>query len=94
MKYEHLSGYTQFILLAGQASGVSANLTTYLAYKDVVKVLEECAKSDTPSIRWQAEYIEKPITRAEALVLLDKLNNNKWDKSIKSIAHHFKIELR
>ena len=94
MKYEQLSGYAQFILLAGQARSIPANLTTYLAFKDVVKALEECCKSDTPSIRWKNDYIERPVTRAEAISLLDKLKKNKWDESIKRVAAAFRIELR
>ena len=94
MKYEQLSGYAQFILLAEQARSMPANLTAYLAFKDVVKALEECCKSDTPSICWKNEYVERPRTRAEAISLLDKLKKNKWDESIKRVAAAFMIELR
>ena len=94
MKYEHLSGYAQFILLADQAKGISGNLSSYLAYKEVLKILEECSKSDTPSVHWKNELIEKPVTRMEAVNILDKLKNNKWDHSLKKIARVFKIEFR
>ena len=94
MKHEQLSGYAKFILLADQARGISGNLSTYLAYKEVLKILEECSKSDTPSVHWKNELIEKPITRMEAVSILDKLKNNRWDQSLKKIAHVFKIELR
>jgi hypothetical protein len=94
MKYEHLSGYAKFILLAEQARGVSPNLQTYLSFKNVLKILEQCSKSDTPSVMWKDELVEKPINRTEATMLLDKINRGKWDQSLKKVAHCFGIELR
>jgi|ETNmetMinimDraft_5_1059913.scaffolds.fasta_scaffold07672_6 hypothetical protein len=94
MKYNQLSGYARFLLLAEQTNGLAPNLQAYLGFKDVLKILEECSKSDTPSIVWKSGVVSKPVNRAEAARLLDKINNNKWDPLVRKVAHCFNIELR
>jgi|TARA_B100000809_G_C15078878_1_gene508892 hypothetical protein len=94
MKYEHLTGYAKFLLLSDTARGLGSHMQAYISFNQIIKILEECCKSDTPTLIWKNKIVEKPITRMEAIAVLDKVQNNIWDNSIRRIANIFEIELR
>lgn len=94
MEYNKLSDYDKFILLSEQTRNVSANMQAFALFKEVVNILEACSKSDTSTLTWKNNVIEKPITRHEANKALNNIKNNKWDNLITKVCRAFQIELR
>jgi hypothetical protein len=94
MEYEQLSDYDKFILLSAKSRGVSANMQAFYAFRNVMEILAECAKSDTSSLRWKDNIVTKPITRQEAEKALTNIKQNKWDNIIFKVCRAFQIELR
>ena len=94
MEYNKLSDYDKFILLSEQSRNVSANMQAFASFREIINILEECAKSDTSTLKWKNNIVEKPITRYAADKALNNINNNKWDNLIIKVCRAFQIELR
>ena len=71
MKYEHLTGYAKFLLLSDTARGLGSHMQAYISFNQIIKILEECCKSDTPTLIWKNKILNlgDQIKAAEAKLL-------------------------
>jgi len=93
MELSKLSGYEKFIVMSDGAR-FSSSMKSYLEFKEVLQVLEECKKSDSKSFIWKGEIMEKPVDRHEADRLLLDFDNMKWNTGFAKLAHKLGLELR
>ena len=93
MELSKLSGYEKFIVMSDGAR-FSSSMKSYLEFKEVLQVLEECKKSDSKSFMWKDKIIEKPVDRYEADRLLNDFDNMKWNTGFAKLAHKLGLELR
>ena len=93
MELSKLSGYEKFIVMSDGAR-FSSTMKSYLEFKQVLQVLEECKKSDSKSFVWKDKIMEKPVDRYEAGRLLSDFDRMKWNNGFAKLANKLGLELR
>ena len=93
MELSKLSGYEKFIVMSDGAR-FSSSMKSYLEFKKVLQVLEECKKSDSKSFVWKDKIMEKPIDRYEAGRLLSDFDNMRWNYGFAKLANKLGLDLR
>jgi len=69
-------------------------MRAFVEFKEVLKVTEQCAKSDTEYITYLDKIISKPVTRVLATTALDNYKKRKWDTTFIMVARCLNIQLK
>jgi len=93
MEMNKLTDYDKFILMT-QGKTMGSTMAAFFEFKNILKLLEVCSKSDAKTISWKDKIIDKPINRSEAVGLLDSFNRAKWNGKFVTLAHRMGIVLR
>ncbi len=94
MEMKDISSYEKFILLAEKTNSLSSTMRSYVEFKEVLKIVRECAKSDNEHIIYEGNITPKPITMHEAKKALNNLEKIKWDSNFLVVSTRLNIPLK
>ena len=94
MELNEISPYEQFLLLADTTHSVNSTMRSFVEFKEVLKVVEQCSKSDSEYITYNGDVIEKPINRVTAQKALTNYNKRKWDTGFNTVSRCLGIQLK
>jgi len=94
MELTDISSYEHFLLVADTTKSLNSTMRSYVEFKEVFKVVEQCAKSDTEHITYEGQLIDKPIQRNEAQKALTAYQKRKWDMAFSTVSNCLNVQLR
>ena len=80
--------------MASRSNKMPMTATGFNAYKDLKMIIEQCAKSDAPTVEFRGQTFDTPIDRHEAIKLLDDCNDMKWNPKLRSLSKYFTLEFK
>ena len=80
--------------MASRSGKIPMTATGFNAYRDLRKIIEQCSKSDAPTVEFRGDTFETPIDRHEAIKLLEDCNDMRWNPKLRKLSKFFNLEFK